>query len=274
MRPLAPVIASLFGLIAPSLAQCTYSQLQQLSANYVASRASGSISAFSSAIYTENSKPATLSTSVLAQPLRIDNNRSLHDTVACATYTELIITNPAHPYVIGTQIHWTQAGEASQIETLITDAGDWLFNATGTLTWARREDWSTIPEAKRDTREVIKAGADAYLDLFSEKSTVVPWGTPCARLEGGIYTGQGLPTDSCNLGVPSRVVYMTNRRYVIDETVGAVDVFLSFGGCSTGRPDSHEFRLENGKLRFIHTITVMDPSCPGIPSEACLCSQS
>lgn len=168
-------------------------------------------------------------------------------------------------------MRYTPEGQLTQIDSLVTDAGDWLFNATGTLYWATREDWSPIPEARRDSRAVIKAGADAYLDLFSNKSTVVPWGTPCARLEGGSYTGQGRPTDSCNLGVPSRVVYMANRRYVLDETVGAVDVFLSFGDCTTGRPDSHEFRLEGGKLRFIHTITVMDPRCGGLPSEACLC---
>ncbi|KAF5335718.1 hypothetical protein D9611_009625 [Ephemerocybe angulata] len=268
---LAVILASCF---ASTLAQCSYSQLQQLSANYVASRSTGQISTLSNAVYNENFKPATLQSSILSQPLRIDNNRSLHDTTACATYTELISTNPSHPYVIGTQIRYTpDTLQATQIDTLITDAGDWLFNATGTLYWAQRENWSTIPEAKRDSRAVIKAGADAYLDLFTNKSTVVPWGTPCARLEGGSYTGKGEPSDSCNLGVPSRVVYMTNRQYVIDETVGAVDVFLNFGGCATGRPDSHEYRLEGGRLRFIHTITVMNPTCPGLPSEACLCKQ-
>ena len=46
---------------------------------------------------------------------------------------------------------------------------------------------------------------------------------------------------------------MTNRRYVIDEVVGTVDVFLNFGGMP---PDSHEYRVENGKLKIVHTITV------------------
>jgi hypothetical protein len=48
-------------------------------------------------------------------------------------------------------------------------------------------------------------------------------------------------------------VSLTNRRYVIDETVGAVSVFLTFESL----PDSHEFRLEGGKLRYVHTLTVM-----------------
>ncbi|KAM7213760.1 hypothetical protein V8F06_010894 [Rhypophila decipiens] len=58
---------------------------------------------------------------------------------------------------------------------------------------------------------------------------------------------------SCDVGVPSGVKN-TNRRYVIDEVVGSCDVFFTFAG---NLPDSHEFRLENGKLRYVHTMTVM-----------------
>lgn len=137
----------------------------------------------------------------------------------------------------------------------MTQAGDWLFNATGTYYWASKESWDTIPDAKRDTRAVIQAAADAYLNIFKDKSTVVPWGTPCDRLEGGSYTGTGKATDSCDVGIPNNLD-LTNRRYVIDETVGAVDVFLAFGGAS-GRPDSHEFRIESGKIRYVHTLTNM-----------------
>lgn len=272
---LATVALIALGALESTTAQCTlsYAQLEQLSANFVLSRGEGTISTLSSATYRENFKPSTLqSSAVFNQPLIIDSNRSIHDSVQCSTYTELIITDSTHPYVIGTQIHYTPTGDAAHVDTLITDAGDWLFNATGTLYYASKEDWSPIPLEKRDTRAAIQAGADAYLDLFKDKATMVPWGTPCNRLEGGLYTGNGSATDSCNMGVPNRVVEMTQRKYVIDEVLGTVDVFVSFGGdCGTGRPDSHEFRMENGKLRYIHTITVMDPSCPGLPSEACLC---
>lgn len=48
-------------------------------------------------------------------------------------------------------------------------------------------------------------------------------------------------------------VKLVNRRYVIDETIGAVDVFIDFASV----PDSHEFRIEKGKIRYVHTITVM-----------------
>src|SRR5690606_2436350 len=93
---------------------------------------------------------------------------------------------------------------------------------------------------------------DAYLDLFKDKSVEVPWGAPCARLEGSAYTGRGLPTDSCNVGVPDDVD-MADRRYIIDPVLGSVAVFLRMG--AKGRPDVHVFRIEDGKLRFIHTVT-------------------
>ena len=143
------------------------------------------------------------------------------------------------------------------MQTIVTSTGDWLFNATGTLYYASHETpWDIIPSSSRDSRDVIKAAADAYLDLFKDKTVKVPWGSPCARLEGGSYTGHipAQQSDSCNVGVPSGLD-LTNRRYVIDEETGEVDVFLNFGG-TTGLTDSHEFRIEGGKIRFVHTITV------------------
>jgi hypothetical protein len=80
----------------------------------------------------------------------------------------------------------------------------------------------------------------------------VPWGTPCARLEGSVYTGKGQPTDNCNVGVPENIE-MAERRYIIDPVVGAVAVFLKMGPGQ--RPDAHVFRIEDGKIRYIHTIT-------------------
>ena len=81
---------------------------------------------------------------------------------------------------------------------------------------------------------------------------MVPWGTPCARLEGSVYTAKGTPEDSCNVGVPENIE-MKDRSYVIDPVIGAVAVFLKMG--PNERPDSHTFRVEDGKIRFIHTVT-------------------
>jgi hypothetical protein len=43
------------------------------------------------------------------------------------------------------------------------------------------------------------------------------------------------------------------RRFLVDETMGAVVAFCNFG--VGGLPDTHLFRVEKGKLRFVHTLT-------------------
>ena len=98
-------------------------------------------------------------------------------------------------------------------------------------------------------------GANAYLDGFSDKFTDIPWGTPCARLEGGAYTNvQGDPHASCELGMPPGVLYITHRDYLVDEEKGVINVFCRFGGRAEA-PDSHTFRYIDGKFRQIHTLT-------------------
>ncbi|KAK3681287.1 hypothetical protein B0T22DRAFT_387952 [Podospora appendiculata] len=237
-------------LAAPTAAICDRDFLKAQAAAYVAAQAAGKVDtlkASSSVSYTQNFKTATLATGILSTPLKIDSNRSTYDTTQCATYTELISLQSGANHVIGTQMRFSD-GELSKMEIIVTSTGDWLFNPTNTLKYASQESWTEIPEAKRDTRAVIQAAGDAYLDLFNDKKVKVPWGNPCARLEGGSYI-----QPSCNVGVPSGVKNI-NRRYVVDEVFGTVDVFFSFGG---NDPDSHEFRVESGKLRYVHTMTVM-----------------
>jgi hypothetical protein len=54
-------------------------------------------------------------------------------------------------------------------------------------------------------------------------------------------------------------VNIANRRFIVDETTGTVQVFCTFGAGGpnggSGAPDSHLFRIENGKLRDAHTLT-------------------
>jgi hypothetical protein len=77
-----------------------------------------------------------------------------------------------------------------------------------------------------------------------------------------MYTGKGTPKDSCEVGVPAGV-NIANRRFVVDEELGTVQVFCTFGTGGPGgnggsaAPDSHLFRVENGKLRYVHTLTHM-----------------
>jgi hypothetical protein len=264
------VLASILALAALASSHCTRPQLVEFTGKYIASQTAGNVESFKANFdnstwlgYYENAQKANIDTGILTQALKIDRTRSTYDTTNCASYTELLVADPKNPYVIGTQLRYANH-KINKVESIITKPGDWLFNVTGNMYWTAKEDWGPIPAEKRDTRETIKAAADAYCDLFNNSSVVVPWGTPCARLEGGAYTGRGLANDSCNVGVPSGV-NLANRRYVIDEELGAVDVMLDFGGAG-GLPDSHEFRVESGKLRYVHTITHCTvPNC-GFPN--------
>lgn len=241
-------------------AECDRLSLEYATSRLVAAQSLGQVGYLTAllpnATYTENDKTTNISTGILSQALKIDHSRSIQDTTNCSTYTELVISDPEHPYVIGTQMRFTN-GNITTVETRVTQANDWLFNATHTLYYVLRENWDPIPVEKRDNRSTIQAAADAYLDVFDNPNVTVPWGDPCSRLEGGLLT---IP---CSDGVPVGIS-LVDRRYVIDETVGSVDVFLSFGGGTNGSalPDSHEFRVEGGKIRHVHTITVCwTPNC-------------
>jgi hypothetical protein len=99
--------------------------------------------------------------------------------------------------------------------------------------------------------------------MFSDHFVEVPWGRPCARLEGGLYTNLAHDPDAtCQAGIPPGVLYIINRDYVVDTDAGVINVFCRFGS-STGMPDSHTFRLVNGKLALVHTLSVnLDPAHP------------
>ncbi|ORY01570.1 hypothetical protein BCR34DRAFT_605860 [Clohesyomyces aquaticus] len=248
------LIVAVAGLATAVSAHCTRPQLVEAVDSYLSALSSGSVSAFKARFdnstwlgYYENSKKADINSGILTKSLVVSHNRSLYDTTSCATWTEVYIANPDAPYVIGTQLRFANH-HINKVDTIVTKPGDWLFNITGAMAHGTTENWGTIPEAQRDTRETIKKAADAYCDVFNNPNVTVPWGYPCSRLEGGLSTGE-----KCDVGIPTGVE-LKNRRYVIDETVGAVEVMLDFG--KTPLPDSHEFRVENGKLRFVHTMTV------------------
>ena len=209
------------------------------------SAAKGAIAA---AVYLENTKATNITAGIFATPVTVAFRRSLLDTETCQSFSEIIVTQ-SHPYVIGSRMKLA-GGAITEIESLVTDDGDWLFDAAGYLRHTTMEDWSVIPEADRDTREVLIAAGNAYLDYFSDKTVVVPWGMPCNRLEGGsAYTN-----NTCNVGVPDGVTFH-DKRWIVDRDLGTAVVLVRFGSAN-GLPDSHMFRSLKGKLRYVHTITV------------------
>jgi hypothetical protein len=252
-------------LLAPREAyaqiSCTREGLQRAAELYVAAQTKGDTSALPLATglgYVENHAAAKIDDGLIKTAMRIDHHRSLYDPATCQTFTEVIVTNKEKPYVLGTRLR-VNRDKIAEIEILWTTTGYWLFNADAYLKWSASENWDTIPANRRDTRDTLVAAANAYLDAFLEgKKDLVPWGYPCNRTEGGAHTGNGSPMDSCDVGVPSGV-NIANRRFVVDETTGSVVVYCTFGaggpGGGSGAPDTHLFRIENGKLRYVHTLT-------------------
>jgi hypothetical protein len=244
---------------------CTREYLQTTAASYIDLMATGQHDRFENLAYTmkyfENNQTASILGGVPAFGLTIASNRSILDTTQCKTMTELIVTNPTHPYVIHTQMTLDSEGNVNLIDSIVTDKGDWAFNATGTQYWNSLETWYPIPEAARDSRETVMAAGKAYADRCNDVTVSVPFGTPCARLEGGAYTGRGnLTANTCDIGGLPAHIPMTNRKYVVDEVMGVVDIFMGFTGLdrthnTEGAPDSHMFRVEEGKIRYIHTAS-------------------
>jgi hypothetical protein len=240
---------------------CTREGLQRAAALYIAAQTKGDTSGLPLATglgYVENMAPVAIDSGLIKTAMTIDHHRSLLDPATCQTFTEVIVTNKERPYVLGTRLR-VNRDKIAEIEILWTTTGYWLFNAEAYLKWSSSEKWDTIPANQRDTRDTLVAAANAYLDAFLEgKKDGVPWGYPCNRTEGGAHTGKGDPSDSCDVGVPAGV-NIANRRFIVDETVGSVVVFCTFGagspGGGSGAPDTHLFRIENGKLRYVHTLT-------------------
>jgi hypothetical protein len=241
---------------------CTREGLQRAVDLYIAAQTKGDTSGMPLATglgYMENVARADINNGLIKKAMKIDHHRSLLDTATCQTFTEVIVTDKANPYVLGTRLR-VNHDKISEIEILWTTTGYWLFNADNYLKYSSTEEWSPISPDKRDTRDTLVAAANAYLDAFLEgKIDLVPWGYPCNRTEGGgMHTGRGLPDDTCSVGVPSGV-NIANRRFVVDPVIGSVVVFCTFGAGSatggSGAPDTHLFRVENGKLRYVHTLT-------------------
>jgi hypothetical protein len=257
-------------LAAGALAACTRAALEDITAAYVKAQTAGQpslLSLASNASYAENDVSMDIAKGVLSQAITVDFSRSLHDSTECATFTEITAATSKHPYVIHTRI-LVDDTKITAMESVVTDNGDWAFNATGHLYWTKKETWDPIPEAKRDSRATIKAAGDAYLDQWANSTLPVPLGTPCARLEGGSYTGGQNPTaNTCKMPAFPQALKAGHRRYVIDEELGAMDMFNGFPWLERTKPDadmpsSNLIRVEGGMIRYIHEVTVCaTPRC-------------
>ncbi len=246
---------------------CTREVLQAAVDSYLASLRAGNLSKASLASqvkYIENMTEIKKDQGLWNTPLPIAFHRSLLDVDACRTFTEVIVTEGGNPYVLGTRLK-VEDGKISEIDSLVTKKGDWLFNADNYLKYSQAEDWRVLNANERVDRQALISAGNAYFDHFSDRNVQVPFGTPCARLEGGIYTTRNFddPKASCDIGFPEDKLPIVNRSYVVDVDMGTVNIFCRFGN-PPGAPDSHTFRLVNGKFRYVHTLTL---NVPGVSSE-------
>jgi hypothetical protein len=258
---------------ADASAACTRESLQGLTDNYINAQTTGNATLLpmaARAYYGENDQPKNIADGMLSEAITPDFTRSFLDTTECATFTEFVAATHAHPYVIHTRMEVNDDNEVTVMESVVTDEGDWVFGAAEHLAVTREEDWGVIPEDQRDMRGVLKAAAEAYINNWGDPYLPVPHGTPCSRLEGRISTATRNPAgQTCTMGAFPQPIKTGNRRFVIDETLGAVSIFHNFswldaglGPYHSGTPASQTFRVEGGMNRYIHEVTVCTtPGC-------------
>jgi hypothetical protein len=261
---ISSIVLAIVGFTVQASAACNRTVLQKAVASYLQAQAAGNpvlLPQVNGTRYAENDVLIDITKGILSQAIVIDLSRSLLDTTECSTFTEISAATGKHPYVIDTRMV-ISGDNITAIESVIADSGDWVFNATSQLYWTKKENWDPIPEGKRDSRAVIKAAGDAYLDSWADGKVKVPYGTPCARLEGGAYTGdKNASGNTCHMPeFPKPFAGALNRRYVIDEEMGGLGILNNFPFIDKTRPDgtpsTNFFRVEGGQIRYIHETTV------------------
>ncbi|KAK4186707.1 hypothetical protein QBC35DRAFT_453038 [Podospora australis] len=238
MARLLPTLL-LFPLAALAQTRCQWANLRSSADLYTESQTFGTTSdlifSSSSFSYLENSTPVNLTDSLLNTPLKIAYSHSIIDQDGCATFSKLIITGTPS-LVIGTQIFYESTLKNGQlpikkIDTVIIEEK----NTTGVLGHVKKENWESFTRAVQDSREVLVKAVDGWLDGGSV------WGETCATLTGSTFS-EGEP---CSQGLGQVAnISAANRRYVVDESVGAVSVLSDVGGV--------EARVVGGKLRYVH----------------------
>jgi hypothetical protein len=91
------------------------------------------------------------------------------------------MTEGGHPYVLGAHLVLGVRG-ISAIDVLVTDDGDWRFDAAGYFKHSMTEEWAILPADQQISRDELIAAANAYFDIFMDMNVEVSWGTPCDQV--------------------------------------------------------------------------------------------
>ena len=235
---------------------CTREALEPIADNFIDAQKAGDPSKLSLATtvtYMQNNKTITADKWICKTAMPIDNSLKFFDVDSCRIFVEIISSTGSSPYVSMTWLKVVD-GKISGIDAIVGTTGASNFDAKAYLTYTKAEDWSMLTESQKSTRQALLNGVNAYLDMFKGTGTgvdTVPWGHPCERVEGGSMH----VTPDCISGMPGHGglsnINVTNRRYAVDVDMGTADVFCLFMNMN----DTHMFRLVDGKIKLIHTVT-------------------
>jgi hypothetical protein len=211
--------------------------------------------------FTENAKQTQLGQGLWKTAGAVKFHRDVLDTERCGTVSEAVVPNQGTDTIFGLRLK-LDGGQIIEVETIVVDPSTGFVPTPNGIVSSAKDDWeSVLPADQRSTRAELSAAANAYFDLFSNPSAMVPFGKPCNRLENGLQTTQG----DCSSGIPAGNLMMTHRRYpVADLEAGIAVGWVLFGGSLL---DFHMFKLKGGKIQFINAVVGPSATSWGWPDE-------
>ncbi len=178
----------LFGVLGvfggTASAACSRDALLAAAKSYIAAQTAGKVDVMKLSkdnfTYQENNKAVDIQRGVLNTALNVNFSRSTADTVACASYTNIIALTPK-PYVLATQLRHANDDPSiiTMVDTIAATTGSLFFNPPKTLGYVQAEDWSIQSEPV--SRELLKKYGDGYLDMWTDKGAAdsMSWGDDC-----------------------------------------------------------------------------------------------
>jgi hypothetical protein len=211
--------------------------------------------------FTENAKAIKLGEGLWKTAGAVAFHRDVLDTERCGAVSEAVVDNAGTATIFGLRLK-LDAAQLTEVETIVVDPKNGFFPTPNGIVNSAKDDWEgVLPADQRSTRAELTAAANAYFDLFSNSSAMVPFGKPCNRLENGLQTTQG----DCGTGIPAGNLMMTHRRYpVADLEAGIAVGWVLFSG---GLLDFHMFKLKGGKIQFINAVVGPSATSWGWPDD-------
>ena len=148
---------------------CTRASLQKITNKYIEALKKGKPSRMplaSQAKYIERRKEVPLGQGIWKTPLIVDFSRSFFDVDICESFTEIIHTSSSDHYVIGTRLKVVD-DRIAEIESLVSDKNDWLFNAVDYLKYSSTEKWDIIPRDKEKRPADLDQSGERLLRYLS-----------------------------------------------------------------------------------------------------------